>query len=237
MQPSPLEQQQLSVASAPAATFWHHVRFELVRRHAERSGAHTIVDIGAGSGLLGEHLRDADLEYRFAESSPRLREALVARFGRAALDDGRPLDDGTIVALLDVIEHVDDDGALLGRIAERMRPGAGLVVTVPAMPWLFSSWDADLGHHRRYRRADAADVVRTAGFEVLAARYLFPELVPVAALRRFRASDGSAADFPELPRAVDRVARGVGATTTAVRRIWPVGTSVVVTAVRVRERP
>ncbi len=233
MQPSPLEQQQLSVAAADRPTFWHHVRFDLVRRQAERRGAHTILDVGAGSGLLGDHLRDSTLAYRFAESSPRLRASLVERFGASAADDGEAVDESSVVALLDVIEHASDDAGLLRELAERMAPGATLVVTVPAMRWLFSSWDRDLGHHRHYSKRDASVVVGAAGFRVDEAAYLFPELVPVAALRRFRDSDGSSAEFPELPGWVDRVARAVGSATAAARRLWPWGTSVIVVATRV----
>jgi SAM-dependent methyltransferase len=230
MQPTPLEQQQLNVAAAP--TFWHHVRFELVRRHVAARGARTVLDVGAGAGLLGEHLRSGPVRYRFAESSPSLRAALANRFGPEALDDELTIDSHTVVALLDVIEHVDDDAALLRGLSHRMAPGAGLVVTVPAMRWLFSSWDRDLGHRRRYSRRAARAVVQDAGFDVIEASYLFPELVPIAALRRFRPSDGMAAEFPALPRVIDHLGRWVGTATTWARRAWPFGTSVVVIATR-----
>lgn len=237
MQPAltPLEQQQLDVAGAPSATFWHRVRFDLVADLVAEAGARCVIDVGAGSGLLGDHLRalatPRDVEYRFTESSESLRAMLVERFGadaeRAA---GEPVDAASVVTVLDVIEHVDDDAAMLLGVHRSMEAGATLVVTVPAMGWLFSSWDTDLGHLRRYHRRDAADVVRAAGFEVAEVSYLFPELVPIALLRRWRRPDGDRADFPELPGWLDRVAAGVGRITTRLRRVWPVGTSVVVVA-------
>lgn len=234
MPPSPLEQQQLNVAASP--TFWHHVRFEFVREYSRARGAHTVLDIGAGSGMLGNHLDGTEIEYRFTETSPSLRGALIERFGHAALaDDDEPIDADTVTTLLDVIEHVEDDAALLCGLADRMETGAGLIVTVPAMRWLFSSWDRDLGHHRRYSRKGAAAAVQAAGFAVDERSYLFPELVPIAALRRFRASNGSTAEFPALPSWVDRLGRWVSTATTWARRCWPVGTSVVVVATRVED--
>lgn len=235
MQPAltPLEQQQLHVAEAPTPTFWHHVRFELVRRIVHRERARRVVDVGAGSGLLGEHLRQSRVEYRFSETSPALHASLVARFGpTAALGDGDVVAADSVVTLLDVIEHVDDDVALLRDLRARIEPGATLVVSVPAMRWLFSSWDTDLGHHRRYSKHDATTVVEGAGFRVVEASYLFPELVPIALLRRWRASDGSAAEFPQLPGWIDRIGRAVATVTTAVRRFWPLGTSVLIVARR-----
>lgn len=235
MQPAltPLEQQQINVAEAPAPTFWHRVRFDVVRRHVERTDARAVLDIGAGSGLLGDHLRQAGIDYTFTEASAPVRAALVARFGRAAeSSDDASIGADTVVTLLDVIEHVEDDLALLTDLRGRMEPGAGLVITVPAMRWLFSSWDRDLGHHRRYHRSDARRLIEAAGFELVEVSYLFPELVPVALLRRFRTSDGTAAEFPTLPNWLDRVGAAISSASTAVRRFWPVGTSVLVIARR-----
>lgn len=230
---TPLEQQQLHVAPAP--TFWHRVRFGLISSHLRTRPTTAVLDVGAGSGLLGEHLRPTGVRYRFSESSPALAAELADRFGDEALDDGGPITSDMVVTLLDVIEHVDDDAGLLAALAARMQPGAGLVITVPALEWLFSSWDADLGHHRRYGKRELVALTAGSGFEVLEASYLFPELIPPALLRKLRRSTGEAADFPALPRPVDRVAELISAATARLRRWWPAGTSVLVVARRSRE--
>ena len=227
---TPLEQQQLLVTPRP--TFWHRVRFELVADHLRTRPTTAVLDVGAGSGLLGEHLRPSGVRYRFGEASPTLRAALSARFGEASLDDGGPLTSDVVVTLLDVIEHVDDDEGLLCELARRMQPGADVVVTVPALRWLFSSWDTDLGHHRRYSKRELRSLVERCGFEVVEASYLFPELVGPALLRKLRRSRGEAAEFPDLPVTVDRAAAAVGRTTARLRRWWPIGTSALVVARR-----
>lgn len=232
---TPLEHQQLHVA--PAATFWHRVRFEVVLAHVRQRGATAVLDIGAGSGLLGDHLAGTGIGYRYAEESSTLLEALRARFGEESLDDGAPIGCDTVVTLLDVIEHVEDDAGLLGELAARMEPGAGLVVTVPAMRWLFSSWDRDLGHHRRYQRAELSALATRCGFDVEETGYLFPELVLPAAIRKFRRSDGAPAEFPTLPAAVDRVATALGRGTARFRRRWPCGTSALLVARRNGREP
>jgi SAM-dependent methyltransferase len=227
---TPLEQQQLLIAPSP--TFWHRVRYQLIVDHLRTRPTTAVLDVGAGSGLLGEHLRPTGVRYRFSEPSPALAAALRARFGDTSLDDGGPITSDTVVTVLDVIEHVDDDVDLLAALAARMHPGAGLVVMVPAMRWLFSSWDVDLGHLRRYGKRELTDLVGCVGFEVQEAGYLFPELIPPALLRKLRRSTGEAADFPDLPAVVDRAAALISRTTTRLRRWWPVGTSVVVIAHR-----
>jgi len=228
---SPLERQQLQVADDAGTMFWHRVRFELLTTLVRQTGQSTVLDIGAGSGLLGRHLRDTGIGYRFEEASPSFHARLVELFGDAAATaDDEPIGAGTTVALLDVIEHVDDDEGLLRSIRRRLPDDGRLFVTVPAMPWLFSSWDRDLGHLRRYRVADLVGVARRAGFDVIETGYLFPELVPPALVRRLRTSDGTEAEFPEFPRWLDRVLLSIARFTTRFRRVWPAGTSVVLHA-------
>ena len=49
----------------------------------------------------------------------------------------------------------------------QQQPQVGLVITVPALGWLFSSWDVDLGHHRRYAKRELAALVARCGFDVI----------------------------------------------------------------------
>lgn len=232
---SPLERQQLDVASSHGMTYWHRVRFELLGRRLDAAGATRVLDIGAGSGLLGDWLRSERpaVEYRFVESSSVLRDQLADRFGAGAEahQDG-PIPTGTLVALLDVVEHIDDDAGTLAALHGRMAPGSHLLVTVPAMQWAFSSWDERLGHHRRYSRPSLRRLLRGAGFADATTTYLFPELFPLLVARQLRRSGGTSADFPPLPPLVGAIGYRLATATAATRRLWPFGTSVVATATR-----
>lgn len=232
---SPLERQQLESAGAAQATYWHRTRFELVGHEAERLGATGLLDVGAGAGLLGRWMAEHHpaLTYRFEETSPVLRGHLVARFGATAeLGADEPVPAGTMVALLDVLEHIDDGMAALVALRDRMPPGAPIVVTVPAMQWAFSSWDTALGHHRRYSRRRLRDDLTAAGFGPRSVSYLFPELFPLLVARRFRRGPRHQVDFPVLSSAADAAGHSVARATTATRRWWPFGTSVVAVATR-----
>lgn len=227
---TPLEQQQIQVAAELGDTFWHRVRFRLVGRAAARSGADTVLDIGAGSGQLGLWLqaRPDKLQYSFEETSPVLDAALAHRFGadrRGASD--APIPSTTLVTMLDVLEHIEDDEAALRGIRARMEPGAHLLLTVPAFQGMFTSWDESLGHFRRYSRRQVRDVAERAGFRLAHSAYLFPELLPLVLLRKLRKAPRDDVDFPTLPRVVDRSAEWFSRATTAARRLWPAGTSVV----------
>jgi SAM-dependent methyltransferase len=55
-----------------------------------------------------------------------------------------------LVLLTDVLEHVEGDRELLSGIVGGMKPGAHLLITVPADPGLWSPHDVAHGHFRRY---------------------------------------------------------------------------------------
>jgi len=72
---------------------------------------------------------------------------------------------------IDVLEHIADDRDELARAAARLNPRGHLVVLAPAHPWLWSPFDAAVGHHRRYTRASLL-ALSPAGMSVASTRYL-----------------------------------------------------------------
>ena len=68
------------------------------------------------------------------------------------------------VVMLDVLEHIEDDLAILRRFHEALIPGGRLVLKVPAMPSLYGAADRAVGHHRRYTRRGLDRAMREAGF-------------------------------------------------------------------------
>ncbi len=56
------------------------------------------------------------------------------------------------ILYMDVLEHIEDDAGELARATQHLNSAGHLVVVAPAMPWLYSPFDAAIGHHRRYTR-------------------------------------------------------------------------------------
>lgn len=212
--------------------FWNRLRWELVLRQLPAAGA-GLVDVGAGPGFLGEFLseRRPEIEYQYVEPIPALERHLEARFGAEANRRGRDFEDARFVTLMDVLEHQENDCVFLAELVEKMSPGSTLILTVPAMPWLWSSWDEMLGHYRRYTKRSLRNVVATLPLQMQDESYLFPELVPAGLMRRIRthhrsaAREPAAAEFPDLPRWANQTLYGFGSASMAGRRLWPVGTS------------
>jgi SAM-dependent methyltransferase len=87
---------------------------------------------------------------------------------------------------LDVIEHIDDDAGAVASIHEVVRPGGGLIVTVPQHDWLWSEVDVFSCHRRRYVRSRLVRIVRAAGFRVERLTSIFALTLPLLLLSRLR---------------------------------------------------
>jgi hypothetical protein len=57
------------------------------------------------------------------------------------------------ILYIDVLEHIKDDVRELAVASSLLAPGGAIVVLSPAHQWLFSPFDAAIGHFRRYNRA------------------------------------------------------------------------------------
>jgi hypothetical protein len=219
--------------------FWHRLRWRAVRRYVPADREIRLVDVGAGAGLLGEYLNAERprVEYRFVEPLASLERELERRFGTDANAREEERHRGAqIVTLLDVLEHQEHDTAFLRELAGKMDPGSRLLLTVPAMPSLWSYWDESLGHYKRYTRRSLKAAAAGLPFRTLELSYLFPEMVPPAVLRRRRRASGSGGDdteFPDLPPRANQLLYGVGTVTQSVRRALPLGTSLLAALERV----
>ncbi len=97
------------------------------------------------------------------------------------LPNGGPFD---LVTLLDVLEHVDEDGPSLSSIFELLKPGGWILCTVPAYMWLWSDHDRSVHHKRRYTRPHLKTLMREAGFQVRRITHYTSLLLPLVAAER-----------------------------------------------------
>lgn len=172
---------------------------EIVRhwidRTVELDRRDLLIDAGCGTGtFLVEMARRCrvlgldDFEESLALARPRV-EAAGGEVRRSGLDRVE-LPDGcaAVVTLLDVLEHLDDDASALREMLRLVRGGGVVVITVPALRWLWSDWDEALHHRRRYHRGDLVALCRQPGAELVHVAYFnslaLPAIAAVRALRR-----------------------------------------------------
>jgi SAM-dependent methyltransferase len=96
------------------------------------------------------------------------------------------LPSGSISAIgaFDVLEHLPEPRILLDEIYRVLKPGGLLLVTVPAHQWLFSDFDASIGHFRRYSKKTLNSLLHNAGFGEISTSFLFSVFVIPAILLR-----------------------------------------------------
>jgi SAM-dependent methyltransferase len=70
------------------------------------------------------------------------------------------------VGAFDVAEHIDEDELVFSQLAQAVRPGGVVLVTVPQHRWLWGAPDDFSHHRRRYSRSELDNKLRRAGLKV-----------------------------------------------------------------------
>lgn len=123
----------------------------------------TVFDIGAGLGANVELLHRPGSNWLCIEPDTELAAGAnkrIADLGLSAdctvlhgtladLDPGQKAD--TII-YIDVLEHIEDDVSEFRRAVSYLQPGGHIIVLAPAYQWLFTPFDAAVGHFRRYTK-------------------------------------------------------------------------------------
>jgi hypothetical protein len=166
-------------------------------------GPGRLLDVGAGDGWFSEQVLErsaAGTEITLWDSG--YGDLLGGDTGdpRVARTAEQPDERFDTILLMDVIEHVENDSYFLRAVlAKNARPGALVLVSVPAWQALYSDHDRAIHHYRRYSPRKLRKVLEGTGLRIerrggLFHSLLVPRTVSVARERLRRDSDG---DVPE----------------------------------------
>jgi SAM-dependent methyltransferase len=126
-----------------------------------------LVDFGAGTGALAEIWQR---EYGINPICLEIDNGLCKILNEKSFVTFQNLDlmssDFTAVYTSNVLEHIEDDRKSLRDIRAIMQVGGKLAIYVPALPFLFSDMDAQVGHYRRYKKKELIEKVQESGFMV-----------------------------------------------------------------------
>ncbi len=174
----------------PATHWYYRSKCKAVLQAIAGITPTSVLDVGAGSGFFAREM---------LRRVPSLRAATCVDSGYTTSTtefvDGKPLffvpsvtdAQADLLVMMDVIEHVADDVALMREYVAQAAPGAHVLVTVPAFAALWSGHDDYLQHYRRYSLASLTDAVRAAGLTLERCHYIYGALFPLAAASRIGA--------------------------------------------------
>lgn len=182
------------MAAHDTTHWWYRARREILsdylKRYAGIPGGARILEIGCGTGhnlpMLAQ-FGEIDAIEIDEIAAAKASERLGKQVGASPLPALTGVEDGSydMVAVLDVIEHVEDDVAALRAIARVLKPGGKILITVPAHQWMWSAHDVVNHHKRRYSKATLTASLHKAGLGWQKLRWFNSLLFPVAVAARF----------------------------------------------------
>ena len=200
------------MAAHDSTHWWYRARRDILHDYLRRYGAlpagARILEIGCGTG------HNLPMLARFGaveaiEIDPAARGIAAERLGRPVGDAPLPelpgVDRGAydLVAVLDVVEHIEDDVAALKAMASLLKPGGKILIAVPAHQWMWSAHDVVNHHHRRYSKRTLTAAIAAAGLKPHKLRWFNSLLFPLAAAARIagriRGKDDSDDSPPSKP--------------------------------------
>ena len=177
-----LKEQEILGDSA-GAHWYYRAKSAAMLQMLGHAPVQSVLDVGAGSGFFSRQVLDR------TQASAAICVDPNYPAEHEELHGGKPLSfvqdvsrfDGDLVLMMDVLEHVPDDTALLAGYAAKVAAGTRFLLTVPAHMWMWSGHDVFLEHHRRYTVGEVDRLVARAGLKLLRSSYYFGLTLPLAA--------------------------------------------------------
>jgi SAM-dependent methyltransferase len=191
------------MAEIDADHWWFKARRRIIARLIEtfrpKPGPLKILEVGCGTGsnlslLQNYGVVDAIEPDDGARALAERRSGLTIKGGY--LPHGVLLEDGyyDLIVLFDVLEHIPEDVPALSALRDKLAPGGRILVTVPAMPSLWSAHDVAHHHQRRYTRTTLTRVFRESGLTPKHVSHfnslLLPVVIAVRALGKLTGREG-----------------------------------------------
>lgn len=205
-----MDLKEQNALGSQADSHWYYVsKARMIAGHVPAK-PRLVLDVGAGIGWFSKWLiKNCDVEEAVCvDPGYDVPDRTIDFMGhRIRFVQSVTETDADVILLMDVLEHVDDDVAILRQYWELARPGTTFIITVPAFNFLWSSHDDFLEHRRRYTKGSLRETILRAGAQPQSIHYFFAAVLPVAAavrvLRRGKAPEGS--DMAAVPSYVNSV--------------------------------
>ena len=186
------------LAAREAGHFWFRARNALIVWALGKYGAGVLsfMEIGCGTGFVLQGIASHFPEMRLVGSEiyPEGIAFAADRItgGEFMQMDARKIpfvDEFDAIGAFDVLEHIDEDEAVLEQMFWALKPYGLLLLTVPQHRWLWSGVDDYSCHVRRYTAHDLHDKLALAGFTIVRSTSFVTSLLPLMLISRLLQRD------------------------------------------------
>ena len=146
---------------------------DMILKSMENQGKNCL-DFGSGYGYFAQLLRRkggcnitcVEIDEMFSDRCKKLDFEVY--------DDLDKLENNQFdfVYTLNVLEHIEDDKKTLLLLKNKLNKNGKLFIFVPAFQILYSSFDKQIGHYRRYVKSDLVGFLEENNFEIKTSKYM-----------------------------------------------------------------
>lgn len=192
--------------------WWFKGKRDLIRRLLRKLSKENCKILNVGSGM-GE---DIEMFNQFGNTySIDISREVMEKMSKSQLENfsimsaenlGFKDKSFDIVLMLDLLEHLEKDKKAIEEAFRVMKDGAYLIITVPAMPFLFGPFDKLVHHHRRYSKKILNNLLNRR-FEIKKITFwnffLFIPSSTIKLTKKFFSSKKETSDMVRLPSIVN----------------------------------
>lgn len=164
---------------------------QLVRKYVGASERKSVLEIGCGTGYVLKGLRDHFRHFRLTGAEiylkgikfaqQRLPDVEFIQLNATAIPFQEAFD---VVGAFDVLEHIDDDTAVMENVYQALKHGGHFMISVPQYMSMWSVLDDIACHKRRYTRREIVRKLEGSGFEIVYVSSFVFTLFPLMAISR-----------------------------------------------------
>jgi SAM-dependent methyltransferase len=177
------------IAGAEQRHFWFRARNRILgalMKQAAREvpAGSRVLEVGCGTGNVTRTMIEVfgagavTAMEPFEEGYAIAARRLPCKVVKGDLENPPVTGPFSFVGMFDVLEHLPNEGAALASVKKLLTPGGLFLLTVPAHESLWSYFDEQAGHFRRYETTTLTRALTRAGFQVEYASEFFALLFP-----------------------------------------------------------
>ena len=174
--------------------WWWEGRREILSQELPRKSNLKVLDIGCGTGETMSFVKSIrrGVDVVGVDNSQVAVNFAIKRGHQVVKVDALklPFQNETfdVILILDVIEHIKDDEAFLIEAKRVLKKGGKIIITAPALQFIWSKHDTGQGHQRRYTRHMIRGLAKTSRLSISRLSYfnffLSPAIIAIRLLSR-----------------------------------------------------